>query len=220
MSLLVRQHLALKQAFSRRYPHGWVVWEAGAWNVTDTGEQNIARTRLPTEDLRDCLPQGDVLCFELAPPADGRALSVGRSSENDVVLNDATVSREHLALKFADGRWSVEARSITEARLHGRAAAAPGRAGEAQERRQALARRRHPHLLRRRRLPRADPRRAAPDARGHRGPEPAGGARAMTRSSSCRGVRPRARRPVRPLVLRPRPTPVPVKVKSRRGTRS
>lgn len=116
MSLLVRQHLALKAAFNRRYPHGWLVWEAGAWNVTETGDQNIAATQLPTAELRDCLPTGDVLCFELAP-RDG--LTVGRSSSNDVVLNDATVSREHLVLRHNGSGWSVEVTSQNNATLNG-----------------------------------------------------------------------------------------------------
>lgn len=116
MSLLVRQHLALKSAFTRRYPHGWLVWEAGAWNVTETGEQNLATTQLPTAELRDCLPTGDVLCFELPPRP---ALTVGRASGNDVVLNDATVSRDHLILRHDGARWTVEVTSQNAASLNG-----------------------------------------------------------------------------------------------------
>ena len=109
-SLLVRQSLALKERFRARYPHPWLVWEPGAWAVSDGGEQNVATTQLPTEELRDCLPVGDdALCFELLQAMGAGSLSVGRASHNQLVVNDATVSRDHLVLRAdASGAWSVE----------------------------------------------------------------------------------------------------------------
>ncbi len=109
-SLLVRQSLALKERFRARYPNAWLVWEPGAWNVSDGGEQNVAATQLPTEELRDCLPVGDdALCFELLQAMGAGSLSVGRASHNQLVVNDATVSREHLVLRAdAAGTWAVE----------------------------------------------------------------------------------------------------------------
>ncbi|WP_257454822.1 FHA domain-containing protein [Archangium lipolyticum] len=111
LSLLVRQHLALKEKFRVRYPHCWLVWEAGVWNVPENSEQNHGTTRLPTSDLRDCLPSGDAMCFELALGTSGRdVLSLGRASHNVFVINDATVSREHLVLRpLPEGSWTVEA---------------------------------------------------------------------------------------------------------------
>lgn len=111
LSLLVRQHLALKERFRARYPHPWLVWEAGAWNVPETDRQNVAATQLPAPDLRDCLPAGDALCFELVALSEAQStLPLGRASHNAVVINDATVSRDHLALHRApSGQWSVEA---------------------------------------------------------------------------------------------------------------
>jgi len=111
LSLLVRQHLALKDRFQARYPHPWLVWEAGAWNVPETERQNVAATQLPAPDLRDCLPAGDALCFELVALGEAQStLPLGRASHNAVVINDATVSRDHLALhRTPSGQWSVEA---------------------------------------------------------------------------------------------------------------
>ena len=110
LSLLVRQHLALKEKFRARYPHCWLVWEEGVWNVPENSEQNHGATRLPTSELRDCLPSGDAMCFELAPSTGTDVLSLGRASHNVLVINDATVSREHLVLHAQpDGRWRVEA---------------------------------------------------------------------------------------------------------------
>jgi hypothetical protein len=111
LSLLVRQHLVLKEKFRARYPHPWLVWEAGAWNVPETGRQNVAATQLPVSDLRDCLPAGDALCFELVAISEtANVLPLGRASHNAFVINDATVSREHLVLRTSPyGQWMVEA---------------------------------------------------------------------------------------------------------------
>ncbi len=110
LSLLVRQHLALKEKFRARYPHCWLVWEAGVWNVPESSEQNHSATRLPTDELHDCLPAGDAMCFELVPGTRRDVLSLGRSSHNVLVINDATVSREQLLLRhLPEGGWQVEA---------------------------------------------------------------------------------------------------------------
>ena len=77
------------------------------WNVPEPGEE-LGATRLPSRDIADCLPQSDVLCFELVPPASGGTVRLGRSSDNHVVINDATVSREHLVLGHDGERWWVE----------------------------------------------------------------------------------------------------------------
>lgn len=111
LSLLVRQQLVLKEKFRARYPHSWLVWEAGVWNVPETGRQNIAVTQMPVLDLRDCLPAGDALCFELVPLGEANTvLPLGRASHNAFVVNDATVSREHLVLRTGPyGQWMVQA---------------------------------------------------------------------------------------------------------------
>ncbi|HLL05259.1 MAG TPA: FHA domain-containing protein [Myxococcaceae bacterium] len=111
LSLLVRQHMALKERFRARYPHPWLIWEAGAWNVPETERQNVTATQLPAPDLRDCLPAGDALCFELVALGEAQSsLPLGRASHNALVVNDATVSRDHLTLhRTPSGQWSVEA---------------------------------------------------------------------------------------------------------------
>lgn len=108
LSLLSRQCLLLKaHGFRERYPHGWLVWESGVWNVPEAGEE-LGATRLPSRDIADCLPQSDVLCFELAPPEPGVRMKIGRGAENDIVINDATVSREQLQVGFEGERWWVQ----------------------------------------------------------------------------------------------------------------
>ncbi|MCP3058774.1 FHA domain-containing protein [Myxococcus sp. K38C18041901] len=109
LSLLVRQHLALKEKFRAKYPHPWLVWEAGAWNVPETVDGNVGATRLPLTDLKDCLPAGDAMCFELVALAERGPIRLGRASQNNaLVVNDATVSREQLILTpQPDASWHV-----------------------------------------------------------------------------------------------------------------
>lgn len=109
LSVLIRQQLTLKEDFRKRYPHPWLVWEAGAWDVSGAGEQNVGRTVPPVDDLQDCLPTGDVMAFELEVSENSKALTLGRSAQNDIVINDTTVSREHLVLTASSpDAWTVE----------------------------------------------------------------------------------------------------------------
>lgn len=114
LSVLIRQQLSLKDEFRRRYPHCWLVWEEGAWNVTPPGEQSLSRTMPPLDELQDCLPTGDVLAFEL-DVSKAPALTLGRSTQNDIVIDDNTVSREHLVLTCAaPDQWSVESKGSSQ----------------------------------------------------------------------------------------------------------
>lgn len=110
MSFVARQALLLKDKLATRYPNAWLVWEPGAWSAPPV-QGNDTATRLPTAGSAVTAPQrGDALCFELDLPPKATLLRLGRASENDIVVNDATVSREHLRLtRQANGRWSAEA---------------------------------------------------------------------------------------------------------------
>ncbi len=111
LSLLSRQLLMLKrEAFLKRHPHAWLVWEPGNWESPRTpAESDAGATRLP-DPLRPAAPVGgDALCFELlvkSPSAESR-WRVGRSSECAIVLNDMTISRDQFQLAFAPGGWSL-----------------------------------------------------------------------------------------------------------------
>jgi hypothetical protein len=106
LSLLVRQYLFLVDAFQNRYPSSWLIWEPGAWRPARTTlEGNSASTRLG-EDTRPARPAGtDALCFELKN-GPGQ-LTLGRSSESDIFINDLTLSREHLVLTWTNNQWQL-----------------------------------------------------------------------------------------------------------------
>lgn len=112
-SLLARQERALKASFAVKYPGAWLVWEPGAWTAPDASQStrpfNLDEQSTPVRGGGE--GKGDALCFHLVLPQ-GRpgTLNVGRSPDNDVQLNDATVSRYHLVLKMlADRSWQVAA---------------------------------------------------------------------------------------------------------------
>ena len=125
-SLLVRQLMVLKeQAWLERHTTDWLVWEPGAWKVPDPARGGVASTQIAIAQP-DRPQTGDCLCFELKPIA-GAKLKIGRAPENDIVLNDATVSREHLVLERSkEQQWLVHAQASSKATLVKGKAALPG----------------------------------------------------------------------------------------------
>lgn len=114
LSFLARQYLLLQGRFSERYPNCWLAWEPGAWSSVPLHGGDKLETRMPTAPPPGNSPtpaQGDALCFELPP----RPLKLGRAAESDIVINDATVSRDHAVLELAPaGGWSLTPRSSHE----------------------------------------------------------------------------------------------------------
>lgn len=109
LSLLGRQRQLLGVRFFERYPSNWLVWEPGRWRpARSESTSNTEATQLPTSTpLPLARPLGDdALCFELKR-VENLELTVGRGTDNHIVVNDLTVSRTQLQLTFADGRWSV-----------------------------------------------------------------------------------------------------------------
>lgn len=128
LSLLIRQRLALKEQFRKRYPHAWLVWEPGIWHVPASAKaQSTAATQLPVTQRPDQPSQGDGLCFELAPPPNKTRLTFGREPANDIVVNDSTVSRHHLLLhpRGASG-WLMAVGQHANVTLYGGRELLPG----------------------------------------------------------------------------------------------
>jgi pSer/pThr/pTyr-binding forkhead associated (FHA) protein len=91
------------ERFERERPGPWLVWEAGPWRPpsarTDTLVAGPA-TRL--------LASGESLAIELVAKDGGAEVKLGRAAENDVVVDDATLSRVHLVLRRGeDGSWTA-----------------------------------------------------------------------------------------------------------------
>ncbi|MFZ5470915.1 MAG: FHA domain-containing protein [Myxococcota bacterium] len=102
MSFLTNRLLLLKEKFGAQHAGPWLVWEPGDWHAP-LGRAATVKTII-LEKNPSAPAKGDALCFQLA--ASKPSLKVGRDPGCDVVLNDATVSREHLRLeKDAAGAW-------------------------------------------------------------------------------------------------------------------
>lgn len=109
LSLLSRQLLLVKDRFSSMYPHAWLVWEPGTWRAPPA-RAKAAKTVSPAMARPHWPAGGDALCFELQPPKGKSWLLIGRADSNDIVVNDATVSREHMILMREEGqRWLAQA---------------------------------------------------------------------------------------------------------------
>lgn len=117
MSLLLRQLVVQGERFAASHPYPWLVWEPGSWMPPKVSQATVmvAASARPS----DRPSAGDALCYELVGADDrgrARALCIGRAQENDIVLNDATVSRMHVTLEVhEDGRWSLTPTSSSKA---------------------------------------------------------------------------------------------------------
>jgi pSer/pThr/pTyr-binding forkhead associated (FHA) protein len=65
----------------------------------------VESTQLPTPVPAARPVSEDALCFELKRVE--ASLTVGRGTENQIVVNDLTVSREQLFLEFANQQWRL-----------------------------------------------------------------------------------------------------------------
>ncbi|MDP1825549.1 MAG: FHA domain-containing protein [Archangium sp.] len=110
LSLLGRQRQLLGASFFERYPSDWLVWEPGPWRpARSILTSNAEATQLPTHQEAPRPLGEDALCFELKQTA-GSSVSVGRGTENQIVINDLTVSREQFLLEFVGTSWVVRSR--------------------------------------------------------------------------------------------------------------
>jgi hypothetical protein len=117
LSFLAARAGVLGEQFLVKHPGAWVVWEPGRWHAP-AGNKTVAGSQSPQTPT-----QGDALCFQLhLGPAPG-TIRVGRdSTKSDLVVNDSTVSREHLRLvHLGDDKWTVEPTRDRVVRLDGRA---------------------------------------------------------------------------------------------------
>lgn len=116
LSLLTVRRAATQADFLSHFPAPWLVWEPGVWQPTSNRSAQEV-TRISSLNAATARPvAGDALCFQLAL---GAPLKVGRAPGCDVLINDATVSREHLWLEAPAGseRWSVKAQPGASAAL-------------------------------------------------------------------------------------------------------
>ena len=110
LSLLGRQHQLLGAEFFQRYSSDWLVWEPGPSRpARSILTSNIEATLRPSGSATPHPVGEDALCFELKHVA-GASLAVGRGSENHIVINDLTVSREQFVLQFEGKSWLVKGR--------------------------------------------------------------------------------------------------------------
>jgi hypothetical protein len=106
ISWLQRRTAGDMQAFEQKHPGPWLVWEAGPWRPPPADRSTLAETA-----GHGRTSSGDALALEVVPRV-GRAgfegIRLGRGAENDLVVDDGTLSRAHLLLRCAGGRWTVE----------------------------------------------------------------------------------------------------------------
>ncbi len=93
-------------SFARTHPGPWLVWEAGPWRPPAPDRATRA-----SSERRARESAGDALALQVAarpgsPPANG--VRLGRGPDNDLVVDDGTLSRSHLVLRPAEAGWTLQ----------------------------------------------------------------------------------------------------------------
>jgi hypothetical protein len=108
LSLLKVQAVAMGDKFGERYPYSWLIWEPGTWTAPASAHETVQID--PRHAPAAGAGRGDALSFALKPsPGRPDQLTIGRNHTNDIVINDATVSRQHAVLRVQQsGVWTIE----------------------------------------------------------------------------------------------------------------
>lgn len=110
------------ERFEREQPGPWLVWEAGPWRPPSARPDTLVAS--PATRM---LASGESLAIELAARKRGAEVTLGRAADNDLVIDDATLSRVHLVLaRDASGAWTArDAGSRNGTRVDGAPATRP-----------------------------------------------------------------------------------------------
>ncbi len=89
------------------HPNDWLVWEPGSWKPPRAQTLTFAAPAADQPKEEPKQKAGEALA--LALESKGRALTLGRAEDCDIVINDGTLSGLHLRLSPAPaGGWTVE----------------------------------------------------------------------------------------------------------------
>lgn len=90
------------EAFAKVHPYCWLLWEPGIWTPPGKSPTTLL-VRSPTPPGGP----GESLALGLVSRRGRSQVTVGRSTENDLTINDATLSGTHLLLMQDAIGWTV-----------------------------------------------------------------------------------------------------------------
>lgn len=104
LSALSRQYRGKDfEQFRSAHPYCWLLWEPGAW--TPPGKSSDTMLVRPATPLPG--GPGESLALGLVSRRGRNQITVGRAPENDLPINDATLSSTHLVLMQDAHGWTV-----------------------------------------------------------------------------------------------------------------
>lgn len=104
LSFLAIQAARLPATFGQKYGGGWLVWEPGSWQPPNRALVQTMGVTKERATSATSPTDTDALCFSLG---EGPVVRVGRAPDNDCVVSDATVSRQHVKLQHSPAGWRV-----------------------------------------------------------------------------------------------------------------
>lgn len=104
LSALKRTSATGRDAFNRQHAGDWLVWEAGAWKAPRASTLVLGSVA----EAATAAPSKGAEALAIGLPAQ-LTVTLGRSHDVDIELNDGTLSGHHLSLfRTPDGRWTIE----------------------------------------------------------------------------------------------------------------
>ena len=105
--MLLRELVSHREQFMSAHSMPWLVWERGVWKPPTVDETTAVATST-LQEARALSDGSDLLCFELKHTLEA-SFRIGRDPTCDVIINDATVSRNHATLSVdAQAGWTFE----------------------------------------------------------------------------------------------------------------
>lgn len=116
LSLLSQKRLELGDSFVQQFAHPWLVWDADSWSAPSLdGATRVIGIAAPKPHVA----ARESLCYALTFPPAKTSLRIGRSGDQDVVINDGTVSRAHAVLhRDPQQRWMLQVVTANARTLH------------------------------------------------------------------------------------------------------
>jgi hypothetical protein len=91
-------------AFKASYPHPWLLWELGAW----TPPSKSSTSTLSGSETPPPQRGGEALALALTPKdRKSPQVTLGRGPDNDLEVNDGTLSQTHLVFMQGAVSWTV-----------------------------------------------------------------------------------------------------------------
>jgi hypothetical protein len=105
LSALSKRYAGALEQLKADHPYPWLVWEPGDWKPPRANTVTLMAPLQAEAQLERRSQEALVMALEPR----GRVITLGRAPDCDIVINDGTLSGQHLLFSLSrEGQWRVE----------------------------------------------------------------------------------------------------------------